>query len=1353
MADSIVQALRSRRLALQLIATGTLSPDEEIEAREASAQVAEMLFNATRDPSRLTEATQHYQAIIRLLKTPSPRRAKFLDKLAYLEMTVFDVTKSMKVLDDSIAHSKQARDEAPPTDTSLLRKIYENLGYSVSHRAQLKDDSADLDEAIACGREVLRLSSPADVEHQLSTNNLAARLQARYKMHHRAVDADEALSLIEEQLHRFQPGAPQHGAALLVRAQILHDRYEQTKNIEHLEHAIAGFKVGLRTVGMTHERAPEILRLLSILHNQRYTETNAVADLAVAVEYSKTKLQLIPRTYQTRPDHVADYLTHLVEYILVVDSLVTVEKAVEEARALRDEVPKAHTKRHSTNLSLTGILSKRCQLSQGVRHLAEVVSHALDSIDAWNEKLNITQSKVPTEDLRRFSTFLRKVEVAPEEAPVRHQALEQLFKWHLVVHQSRTPLDTIVNMAHRHGDELNVFSRNFDSNERLSEEQIRSGIEVLQKETSANNAEDGDRRARLRAFNRDDHTDPFFGHRQLAVDPLRKRLIVSMEGLVKSVLGYSDDEEEPKSWAEYEAREARLERESFVKDKKQGKFPNPKLCRVCRHVKLLKPSDHGAKFTWNTEQYFPFGTYAQLLTRKHCSICRLVLSLCSADRGSSLHPQLAQIDREIQGTQFHAQKLPSGEILLGVEYGMITVGALRIVNQRNLPEAVRQTTQASTLRSVLENAHGAGLPVDQGDQRIDIQKIRGWLYDCHINHGELCNDLDDSQRYADDIPLILVDVQENCLVSATSAERYFTLSYVWGKVDIATTTRALLKDRLQKSSLDPAKFPNTIRDAMTVVQAMGERYLWTDALCIIQDDAVIRERDITRMDIVYKKAFANLVALSGTDAGGGLPGATTNSRPPQKIEVLQITKGSKDLGLRDEPGAETEAVYIVATPHPLSSAQTSSMWNTRGWILQEQTLARRNIYFSSNYVYFQCNEKTLCEVTLEGKYINNPKDDEDDEDQTTGFTIKNPVSELRKLHRTPPQDHLKGVFKAYSELVEIYSTRKLTLPTDILDAFSGMLSAFKEEFKSETLHGLPIAALDLALLRTPSETLKKRPGRKPTDTSPSAAAGSNSSAPATTGQTFPTWSWAGWIGGVDYRLLPLDKEPPPESLIAEIYILRAGKILCLRGYQRPCLDETAKASPELLRAYFGRMSMEVRQAMPDTILHMFVPHVMNAGFSICTGRAPDYLSNARHVYLQTKQAVVRIHDEHGKHCDILFEHIDYHALLAQISSSFPTETKTLRDHIKILRTLDDKAIVAVSQSKDVYGDRATLSRVEGDIKRFDPYEFPAKGPDSALVNVLVLQSGDGAFERVAVGQIHIKAWREAGPRRAWVKIG
>lgn len=50
------------------------------------------------------------------------------------------------------------------------------------------------------------------------------------------------------------------------------------------------------------------------------------------------------------------------------------------------------------------------------------------------------------------------------------------------------------------------------------------------------------------------------------------------------------------------------------------------------------------------------------------------------------------------------------------------------------------------------------------------------------------------------------------------------------------------------------------------------------------------ERDIPLMDIVYKKAFANIVAISGNDADAGLAGLTSKSRPPQLIEILPILK-------------------------------------------------------------------------------------------------------------------------------------------------------------------------------------------------------------------------------------------------------------------------------------------------------------------------------------------------------------------------------------------------------------------------------------------------------------------------------
>lgn len=67
------------------------------------------------------------------------------------------------------------------------------------------------------------------------------------------------------------------------------------------------------------------------------------------------------------------------------------------------------------------------------------------------------------------------------------------------------------------------------------------------------------------------------------------------------------------------------------------------------------------------------------------------------------------------------------------------------------------------------------------------------------------------------------------------------------------------------------------------------------------------------------------------------------------------------------------------------------------------------------------------------------------------------------------EEKTRHIFETYSELVELYTTRDLTLKIDILNAFSGMLSTIGEEFKNIGLgsfnaSGLPVAALELALL-------------------------------------------------------------------------------------------------------------------------------------------------------------------------------------------------------------------------------------------------------------------------------------------------
>lgn len=79
-----------------------------------------------------------------------------------------------------------------------------------------------------------------------------------------------------------------------------------------------------------------------------------------------------------------------------------------------------------------------------------------------------------------------------------------------------------------------------------------------------------------------------------------------------------------------------------------------------------------------------------------------------------------------------------------------------------------------------------------------------------------------------------------------------------------------------------AKLQKTIRDAIDFVRQFGERYLWLEALCIVQDDAE-NIKDLTgKMDLIYRGAIFTITAAAGAGAESSLPGVQPGSRNLQQ---------------------------------------------------------------------------------------------------------------------------------------------------------------------------------------------------------------------------------------------------------------------------------------------------------------------------------------------------------------------------------------------------------------------------------------------------------------------------------------
>jgi hypothetical protein len=120
----------------------------------------------------------------------------------------------------------------------------------------------------------------------------------------------------------------------------------------------------------------------------------------------------------------------------------------------------------------------------------------------------------------------------------------------------------------------------------------------------------------------------------------------------------------------------------------------------------------------------------------------------------------------------------------------------------------------------------------------------------------------------------VIDVQRKCLVDYDLIwmGSYIALSYVWGSRPFLTLNKANEAELRNEGSLSQELLPDTIADAITVVDSMGEQYLWVDSLCILQDDDSDKKRMINRMGTIYRDADMTIVGLCGEDAYAGLPG-------------------------------------------------------------------------------------------------------------------------------------------------------------------------------------------------------------------------------------------------------------------------------------------------------------------------------------------------------------------------------------------------------------------------------------------------------------------------------------------------
>lgn len=259
-------------------------------------------------------------------------------------------------------------------------------------------------------------------------------------------------------------------------------------------------------------------------------------------------------------------------------------------------------------------------------------------------------------------------------------------------------------------------------------------------------------------------------------------------------------------------------------------------------------------------------------------------------------------------------------------------------------------------------------------------------------------------------------IETQSLQKASASSDYITLSHCWG---------GFLPVRLLQSNYDSFRkdieiqnLPKTFRDAITLTQACGIKYIWIDALCIIQDSKTDWLNESLLMASVYSFAYLNIAATSAQDGHGGL----FRQRNKWKLATCNVSAMWNTFPVGD---------YICLDSTTWERHVELAPLNKRAWVFQERLLAPRTVHFAQDQVWWECRGTRANESYFHGvpDYVLD----------TEGRFVEQ-LANIDERSRTMSNE-------TWLHIVEKYTQAQLTKDVDRLIALAGVALVVQE-----TLH-------------------------------------------------------------------------------------------------------------------------------------------------------------------------------------------------------------------------------------------------------------------------------------------------------------
>lgn len=346
----------------------------------------------------------------------------------------------------------------------------------------------------------------------------------------------------------------------------------------------------------------------------------------------------------------------------------------------------------------------------------------------------------------------------------------------------------------------------------------------------------------------------------------------------------------------------------------------------------------------------------------------------------------------------------------------------------------------------------------------NLDAIFEWLSECLTRHPRCVKR--GSRQHRDCFPARLVDVGFSDahlprLVDWPATENkseppsYLALSYQWGGAISVTTKRSDL-DTFYRS-IEPEQLCHVFRDAINLTRKIGYRYIWIDALCIVQDWPDDLARELKQMGHIYSNAVLTLAASVSESGEARLQ----EDRKPIN-EVLIPYSGC-------DPSPRCEVFVTDRRFADFGQDVTNGNLSQRAWCLQERAMSRRILHMGKDQLFWECYTGVWAEGSSMRLGAKNKSLDEVSKFRGVFQSMNTATGKLELERKTPAHKAPVGFsamqdrsfmhriregrpYGPWYSLVEQYSKRAMTYDADKLPAIMGLAHKFAESLSGKPLN-------------------------------------------------------------------------------------------------------------------------------------------------------------------------------------------------------------------------------------------------------------------------------------------------------------